>query len=425
MRQAKEGSEALPNQPRPTTGPSRVSAAQSFAQAASNAFVDSAVPSFRPGSFPVLFNASAPEASKDIWFTPDVSVVGTHAEQAFEAVCSSDQFVHFTANAETASPEGEDVVKEVLASEFEASAVLCGAQSICASHSAAGMPVGDWSPVTQTDLVHLRSVRQIMAQYGDVRLDRVGHRYSVHHYDDTIRAFIRLAAAVQEARSRTARADARSAWWLPVRKGDGRTRFILACKLAALVKSRNVGFVPDVSWLESKILPSTSGVDAPPWLSCVFNDAERKSLEGLWSVYPPSESAFRSVVVQPSHELLGLPGSPQSVSMGWKENWKQVVSDLLAKWARRGPVLRRFFDVADKALVTGTSGSPAQVGSSTSVSGVFIASFAVDSGGPASSLSAAFPPVCVFDPGKEMDVKVTTTAPVRERAVGWIQKDFK
>lgn len=413
--------QAVPAQPQPTTGLSKVEAAKSFAQAARNAPVESSAPSFRPGSFPTVFNASAPEASVDVWFTPDIPKVSEHAEFALDALQSSDGFVEFLANAGVTS---EDAAAK-FESHFEAATIMCAAQSICHAHQTAGFPVGDFAPVLGSDLVHLRSVRQIMAQYGDVRFDRVGQRYSVKHYSDTVKAFIRQAKKAFTASSRGSRIAQRSCWWLPTSRGDSRTRFILAIKVAELIKGKDVGFIPNVDWLESKILQT--GATPPAWISSVLSEAEVKILEPLWQAYPATATAFRQAFSK--EELLDLLGltwsSPTDADLWWGVDYKSQASLVLDAWAARAPALRKFFEVADKAISTGCAGSTAQIGSSSRFRGVHISSFALDNGTAISSLAAAFMPQTLFAPDKESAVTYTTTAPVGERAVAWVQRDFR
>lgn len=419
---ARSGAMSLPLQQHPATGSSRVSAAKSFSAAASFAAAESSAPSFRPGSFPVVFNSAAEEASVDVWFTPEIPTIGEHAQFAFDSLQSSDGFVEFLANAGATS---DDAV-EKLDGEFEAAAVLCAAQSICHAHQTAGFPVGDFSPLLQSDLVHIRSVRQIMAQYGDVRFDRVGQRYSVKHYSETIKAFIRQAYKAKIAKSRSSRKNERSCWWLPVAKNDGRTRFILACRVASLVKSKDVGIIPDVTWLEERILPMTEG-SKPAWLGSVLSESEVKTLEPLWGTFPDKAEKFVSSFG--SSEFLALLdlkwSQPSASDLWWNVNFKEQVSKILDPWAARAPVLRKFFEVADKSISTGSTGSTAQFGSTDMFRGVLIASFSLDNGTAISSLASSFLPRSVFDPTKERDVKFTSTAPIGERAVAWVQRDYR
>lgn len=395
---------------------------KTFASAASTAAVEGSAPSFRPGSFPVVFNAAAPEASVDVWFTPDISTVGEHADSVFEAYGASDSFTHFLADSNALN----DDAAEKLASQFEGAGVLCAAQSICQAHQTAGFPVGDFSPLVQSDLVHTRSVRQVMAQYGDVRFDRVGQRYSVAHYNQTVKAFIRQANKAFFADTASNRRAQRTCWWLPVERGDLRTRFILASKYSALVKSRGVGFTPDCSWLEERILPTASG-SPPVWEASVFTEGEVKLLASLWSVFPTTADAFVQVFGNKDLlELLGLSWvKPSKSDLYWGTNFKDIASKMLDTWAARAPVLRKSFEVADKSISAGSSGSTAQIGSTDSFRGVFITSLSLDNGLAISSLAAAFFPKAVFCPTKEVDVKLTTTAPVHEKAVAWIQKDLR
>lgn len=415
-------SSSVPTQPHPSSSVSNVDKGKSFAAAASTAQFETSAPSFRPGSFPVVFNASAPEASVDVWFTPDIPTAGEHASLAYEALSSSDTFVEFLANAGAIN----DTTEEVLASQFEGAGILCAAQSICMAHQAAGLPVGDFSPITGSDLVHIRSVRQIMAQYGDVRIDRVGQRYSVHHYTETVKAFIRQAFKAFNAKTRTGRQMERSCWWLPTAKGDSRTRFILAVKIAGLVKSKDVGFIPSCSWLEERIFPSSKG-SPPVWLKSVLSEEEQDTLSSLWDVYPSTAQAFKDAFSKPEFlKLLGLEWhSPAASDLWWGVNFKEQVSKILDSWAARAPVLRKHFEVADKAIVSGTPGSTAQIGSTDTFRGVHIATFSVDNGPAVSSLAAAFLPRTWFCPSKETDVSITSSLPIGERAVAWIQKDFR
>jgi hypothetical protein len=386
--------------------------------------VDSA-PSFRPGSFPVVFNASAEEASVDVWFTPDIQKVGEHSDNVYASLGSSDKFTEFLANSNAVDAEAE----ERLASHFEASSMLCAAQSICAAHQTAGFPVGDFSPLVSSDLVHVQSIRQITSQYGDVRFDRVGQRYSVKHYTQTIKAFIRQAHKAFKSESLLSRIEERTCWWLPVERHDPRTKFILACRLADLVKSKNVGFVPDPNWLEDKILPANAG-SPPVWLPSVLSEEEVNTLSPLWSAFPqtPAEftTKFGGPTTVPLLELLSLSwASPEDADLGWRSNWKEMVSAILDRWAGRAPVLRRTFETADKSVSAGSSGSTAQLGKVDLFRGVHIASFSLDNGSAISSLATAFLPKAVFSPQTEVDVRYTTTTPLGERAVAWVQRDFR
>jgi hypothetical protein len=372
-----------------------------------------------------VFNASAPEASVDVWFTPDIQHVGEHAEMVYDSLSSSDKFVEFLANSNAVTEDAE----EKLASEFEAATLLCAAQSICQAHQVAGFPVGDFSPLVSSDLVHIRSIRQVTAQYGDVRFDRVGQRYSVHHYTQTIKAFIRQADKAFKAESRNARQHERTCWWLPVERHDPRTRFILACKLSALVKSKDSGFVPDPVWLERRILPHSAGTE-PPWLSSVLSEEEVAILAPIWSEFPSTARGFYEIFgANGGKKLLDLLKlewyAPDSTDLGWSMDFKPVVSAICDKWAGRAPVLRRTFEVADKSISTGSSGSTAQLGRVDLFRGVHIASFALDNGSAITSLATAFLPKAIFSPLKEVDVVQTTTSPLGERAIAWVQKDFR
>lgn len=266
-----------------------------------------------------------------------------------------------------------------------------------------------------------------MSQYGDVRFDRVGQRYSVVHYTQTLKAFIRHAALNLQCQTREDVTNIRAGWWLPVERHDPRTRFILACKLAELVKSRDVGFIPSVSFLEGKILQSDDS-DPPVWLSSVFSDEEVNILSELWKQFPTAEDFLVTFGDGGSSvtRLLGLSWpAPDLGDLAWRSNWKDLISKVVEPWARKASTLSRFFITESSSVTSGTSGSTAQLSKVAKYSGVYITSLALENGSAISSLATAFPPRCWFDPAKEVDVKLTTTTPVGERLAYWVQTDFK
>lgn len=443
VRDAQKATPGSPAQPRPQSGPSSSFGAQSFAAVASSVADSSAFPAFRPGSHPVVFSAGAPEASVTIGFTPDFEVCTKHAEAAFDAVTHDDRFAEFASNITTVR---DDADVEHYRSEFVSSAVLCAAQNLAFTRVTSGLPAGDFSPLVQSDLVHLRSVRQIMSQYGDFRFDRVGQRYSVVGYSDTIKAGIRLASQLLGCDDSGDRSRVSERSWLPVSPADERFRFILAVRFAELIKVKDVGFTPDVTALSTKLFSSCSerrfsaGGSASPtaatyrapfrWWSSVFTPQEMEDFSVFWGPPPSTAQAVVEMFCDQHGQrrlaALDLQWSgPSKVHLEWNTNWKAEAERLVGRWAVHRPVLSRFFEVESRAQHQSAAGSTAQIGSSCRVMGVSVLSTGVDAGSGPLSLAAVFPPRAYHAPDKECDVRLTTTAPLQERAVGWIQRDLR
>ena len=379
---------------------------------------------FTPTDGPKIFPAGAqPEARADVWFSPDLAAISKHASDIYSIHFGSDGF-HNVLDHVAGSSQYE---VGLFAGQFEAMAILCAAQSLVLSHWVISRNTEDLLyNLDVMNIIHIKSVRAVMAQYGEIRLDSTGQKYRVKHIVSTLKAFIRQAFLAQKIPSTVPRAASATRWWLPVQRGDPRTRFILACKLAAFIKEKDIGLTPDPSYLENFILPQDHG-RPPPWLISILPRREYDILYSLWKAFPKEED-FCTHFGKSTLKLLGLEFSTDvNTELHWKADWHDMLAAITDRWMFSDSIyvatLRKFFEVSDVSTWGDKVGSEAQLGTCNMTNGTLTLTSPADEANVVSSLAAAFPPKAIYHPGRDHDFKWVTNVPIRTYVEQWILKD--
>ncbi|AZT88589.1 capsid protein [Phyllosticta citriasiana partitivirus 1] len=379
---------------------SSLSGARAFAAGAASAPVP------QPGRYPVVFPSGAGEPSRDSSFAYDGAAFKSSLPSLAGRFDMSGRLAEFLANAELERTDFETVLLK---------GVFLGlAQQTVHAHVNMGLPLGDFSPVASSDVTNFASIRAFIAQFGEFSSEVLGTRFLLAGYSEEVKSLVRAARLVGSAGNTPSRVC--DTMWLPVEEGDPRTKFILAEKLALLVRDEGISL--DVERLAEAVLAG-SGVPeawtavkpllgAPPPPAAQGQPApvdRRDRFDFVFSAVRTAD-AFLAAFGDPRRSgvltELGLAWNTPAVGdLAWGRNVKQDFSVLADQWARIRPTITKFFSSGSGlANRSAASGSPSQLSRVKTAAGVTVVRTKLSLSAPELSLAACFPALWFIPEGR-------------------------
>lgn len=405
--------DATPSQASATTAQTSMSGAAMFARKASYA------PIPQPGRYPIVFPSGAGEPTRDSHIALDGNVLFHAFSQLGETFVNSDKYAEFSSNA--VIPD-DDFKKEVTVS-----AVLSLAQQLVHAHVNMGLPIGDFSSISSTDVYTMNSVRAIVTQFGEFSVESLGTRYVFKDYGSEIHALVRLAHAILANGSDVDEMENDfNMHWLPTKANDPRTSFILANRINGYFQRFGIQF--QVEELTSALFNRE-----PAWFKNALDlipEADRNGLRLLFSGYTSAAAFSQKFSGQDGDRLLNNLqlswSAPAPGHCAWGLVPKTRFPEIAESWVRKRPSLAKFFHCSsgqmEKSNATGTA---AQLALVETVSGVTIIKARVALSAPEFSLLACFPSSVYTADLDERRVVLTTSIPVKVKGIEFLQLDWR
>lgn len=371
----------------------------------------------QPGKFPIVFNVGVGEPAAERHFQYDHRSLSNAIIDFDEKYVNSAKYAEFSANF--------GLPQQLFENEI-AIAFLCGvAQQTVHAHINMGLNMGDFSSVSSTDVFQFNALRAVTQQFGEFQIPQMGDRFLLHNYQTTVSSLVRAADDIHGAPS-TAPTEPLARLWLPMNANDTRTAFIIAVRLNQVVlQPLNVEI--DVIVLAGAIFSAANDSfnELKPLLGntaarqdrfdFLFDPANFATEQAWVTTYTANRATF--------NELDLYWRSANVTHLKWNLQTKVVFPSVLESWARRRTTIQKFFSCGSGlANKTEAKGSPAQLSVVTTVSGVTVVRSMVALSAPEYSLLACFPPSAEFL--AQYDATITTTIPVRLRAIEFAQLDW-
>jgi hypothetical protein len=306
------------------------------------------------------------------------------------------------------------------------------AQQTVHAHQNMGLPVGDFSVIASSDVINFNAIRAVLSQFGEFQSESLGTRFLLAGYESTVKACVRAAMSVQGATSERIA----ETFWLPTARGDVRTRFYVASALSHFLRPFGVSL--DVSSLSDCVFHKESEAwtavksllgEAPPLPSPgIPNPPDpRDRFDFLFRPYK-TEDEFFNLVSPRADELgeLGLAWSnPAKQDLAFGMVPKVEFSPLVDGIARSRATYAKFFSLGSGLSNRSVAaGSPAQMSSVEDKGGVIVVRSRVAVSAPEFSLLACFPFSGLFSGLDPLNVVVTTSLNVAQRATEFTQLDW-
>jgi hypothetical protein len=415
---------AVTSQTSATTGIQAVPNANNFAR---KAYSD---PVPQPGKYPVVFQTGAGEPTQDSFF----ALSGESLSKAFLGL--PDYYSAHAKYSEYAANLGED--SEDFFTSMVVSSLLGLTQQIVHAHVNMGLPMGDFSSISSTDIFNPASVRAVIHQFGEFSVHSLGTRFLLKSYDDEVSALVRTAKRVLRSDGRTEVRRALNEHWLPVTHGDKRTRFILAYKLSQRFERYGI-FVPVGTIYDGLYQEMPAAVIAAKQL---LPDEEVDLYDGLFSAignHARFKAIFQDRPRTPTAEGAGAGGGEylgsrilSNLGLRWDEvaehklevgfSAKVEFPELAMGWLRKKASIVKFFScgsgLSEKSTACGMTTQLAEV---SSVSGITVVRNLVAASADEFSLCACFPPSGFFDFPVMRNVVLSTPLVPKVRAAEFAQ----
>lgn len=386
----------------------------------------------QPGKYPVVFQTGAGEPTQDSHF----AISGSSLAESF-----MDLPEYFKAHARYAEyaahlgAEGEDFLQEMVTSSL-----LGLAQQVVHAHVNMGLPMGDFSSISSTDIYNPTAVRAVIHQFGEFSVQSLGTRYLFQAYDEEVAALVRTAKRVSEAENKEQVKDALLEHWLPVVHGDKRTRFILAVHLVKRFERFGIS-VPIMDVYDGLYTEIPASVNAAKH---ILPDGEQDLYDWMFRPVPTHEH-FKVLFcnTQATAASGSSPGRParrgsevlRNLNLQWKDarehrldpNFSAKVEfpELAMTWLKKKAVITKFFScgsgLAEKSTAVGSATQLAEVSTN---SGITVVRSLVASSADEYSLCACFPPTCLSADRARRNVVLSTPLSAKVRAAEFAQQSW-
>jgi hypothetical protein len=375
-------------------------------------------PQPQPGKFPIVFPAGAGEPTRDSFFelnglAVDQSISGLPGE-----FINSSRFAEFSANA--------GITDEEFESEMIIASLLGLAQNVVHAHTNLGLPLGDFSAISSTDIYLPSSAYQVIKQFGEFSVESLGTRFIFLDYESEVKALVRAAKMVSLNKTHDVHDIIQSMWW-PVKKKDQRTSYILAVKLQGYFQ--RFGVTLELDGLLASLFSGTMP-DGFTAIKHVLPNTHKELFDPLFKRYT-TESEFRALMVPPADDLsiqteLQLGGLDlDGANLRWSLVPKVVFPELAGPWLRKKPTYTKFFSsLCGSQVKAEATGSPVQLSSVSRTEGITIVRSHVAVSAPEFSLLACAPATGHFPVTTALNVVMTTSLAVKERLTEFVQRDW-
>lgn len=370
-----------------------------------------------PGKYPVVFQTGAGEPTRDLEYSYD--------HEAIRRVIGGfgDRYVR---NARYAEFKAHSGLTDGQFKSYIAVATLLGlAQQTVHSHVNMGLPQGDFAPVSSSEVLNFAAVRAYVTQFGEFSVPSTGTRYMLADYQSTVS---RLVFAAQQCMRNGTHGPVMDRMWLPMSSSDRSTKVVLAARLNGFLSNMDLAVTDSV--LEDAVM---SGTVPDVWeaLKPQFGDESvRDRFDFLFRHYADVAQftvAFTTPAASAVLAELSLAwATPSAGHLDWSFNPKQSFSSLADAWAKVSSTYAQFFEMGSGIAGRASArGSEAQMVDVRTTDGVTIVKTYLALSAPAFSLSACFPPECIFVGGIGRRVIMTTSVSVSQRATEFCLRDWK
>nr|QKK35394.1 capsid protein [Erysiphe necator associated gammapartitivirus 2] len=380
-------------------------------------------PTPQPGRYPIVFQTGAGEPSRDQLFSLELSALSDVVTSFFSNYVKNPKFAEFRAHAGTTNAEFNKMIS--------VSFFLRLAQQLVHAHVNVGLPQGDYSNVSSTDVRVTGAVAAAVGQYGEFTVPALGTRFLFSDYDSTV---IRLIWAAKEIDRGRAVSDVIGRLWLPTHASDGFTKLYVAQMLSDFLLT--VDLQIPVSVLKDAVLSGTvpdawenikGALGAPPSPGQPdrrdrFDFIFKSQRDAPHFVQDWTEARATTVLTE-----LGLEwNDPGPDQVNWSIPYKQLFTELSLKWAQLNAAYAQFFEMSSGlANRSAAGGSQAQMADVTTTDQITVLKTHLALSAAQFSLAACFPPECIFEGGLPRRVVLTTPVSVSQRTAEFCQQDWR
>jgi len=377
-----------------------------------------AAPKPQPGKFPVVFQTGAGEPTRDVTFTPEPTVLASTLSSFLPAFKEHPKFNEFLSYTDYDDDDFND--------HLQSAALLRLAQQLVHSHVNMGLPQGDFAPIASTEVRVPASVSAFVSQFGEHSVPALGTRFLLRDYVSTVKSVVWAAKAVFDGVNCV---DVLRRSWLPMSKGDGHTRVIIADALNRFLAVHGIQF--QSTELEDSVLSGTR-LDSWDEVKRLLggSDDARDRFDFLFRSYPDAPAfvvGFTTAEASTSLQELGLNwSSPSAGHVEWNFNAKESFTELSNSWAQKSAAYAHFFELSSsQSNRTAASGSQSQLGNVSVTDSITVVKSHLALSAPEFSLLACFPCSCVYSGCLTRNVILTTPLSVVQRATEFVQLDWR
>lgn len=394
-----------------STAPSSVS---------NQAFFSSQVPNDptpQPGRYPVVFNTGAGEPTRDSEFAYDQRSINSIAGGLTQRYQFNPRYNEFSSY----SGYDDDEFMRDLVQSF----LLGIAQHTVHAHVNMGLPLGDFSSVSNSDNFLFTSLASVVRQFGELSSHALGTRFLLKDYASTVSSLVFAASKLTTNGPNNSQVILRM--WLPMSASDKRTTFIVSRALAGYLS--DLGVKLDLAQLQNHIFSGTWDVfDAlKPLLG--DDDEARDRFDFLFTPYTTELQFVNLFTPNGRQNVLGQLGlvwaNPNVGHLDFSFQPKVQFPILVDRWARKRAAIVKFFSsVSGLANRSAAVGSLVQLSDVSSLSGVTVVRSLLAVSAPEYSLLACFPASGYFSTDYAYNAIVTTSVSAPLRATEFLQLDW-
>lgn len=367
----------------------------------------------QPGRYPVVFQAMG-EPSTEVAFAYDPNAISDIAQGLQERYIFNPRYAEFSRNAGyTDELFNKDLVRMFL---------LSLAQQTVHAHVNMGLTMGDLSPLASSDAFVLSSLKAVVEQFGEFSSQPLGMRFTLVDYYSTVTALVRSAYTLRATDDWEEHIDR---MWIPTKKADKRTAFIVACGLARYVES-NLGMKLNIKALAERVF-----TEEYPLFEAVKGllPGDDSRFDVLFTGYVSQvqfANKFTSAAGQGLLTELGLKWEgPAETHLHFDLVPKVEFPELLDTILRKKPAFQQFLSITSGLRDrTQAAGSLGQVSEVTTDRGITVVKTHVAMLAPEESLLACFPPSGMFEDVGPLAAVETTPIAVALRATEFLQLDW-
>nr|WMJ90932.1 coat protein [Beauveria bassiana partitivirus 4] len=402
-----------------SAGPaSNVSSGVSQSKADTFATRSRSAPSPQPGRFPVVFQTGAGEPTSDRFFSIDENPLYAITGSFSQMYLNHPMYAQFSNYA----GYSDNAFELDLSRAF----LLSLAQQVVHSHVNMGLPLGDFSSVSSTDVYLPMALRSIVQQMGEFSVPALGVRYLLKDYASTVSALVFAASRIGITTKGSMSLYPVRQLWLPMSPTDERTRHTLALRLSEFASTHGVVLDPETLTSFVHVAPSPAFNAVKTLLPGIAENPNKYDF--LFSPLGTVQewvSAYGTPNAQSVLSELGLWwDTPRAADLNFSFVAKVSFPSLVESWSRKRATMEKYFacgsGLANKASAVG---SPAILSRVSKAMGITKIEAQVGLDAPSFSLLACFPLSVRFH--GDYAVKMVTAIPVANRAIEFAQQDWK
>lgn len=361
-------------------------------------FEDDFLIPFRPNSFPVLFDPFMGEPRVKEHFLPDIAPVIEAASDLFALQQTHAKWTPVQAEHALA---GRDLPTDY---DMAQATTLFATAAILQRHEALGHPPTKTAPLKSIEVCLPQSIATVASQLGELTSPALGTQFVIPDVEVYVQHLIRTGSHFgdEDLTAIHSHREISSQWWNPAAQHDPITRTFISMRVHDLLRNR-LHHTIRPPWL-----PFSGAV--PWWWNHLFpDDEERERLAWLNNNAPPTlndwfHPARANDPTTRYDSLEAIPGIP--IVAGWLRPQFNAPGNLTAsfrqqatEWAIRCTTLEPFYNLSRATALSGSSGSPAQLGEAVELPDlpqVTAARFPCGVAADVASLFAVFPTPAVW-----------------------------